>query len=163
MDLRKLKTLIDLVAESGISELEITEGDGRVRIVKGPQPGQAGFAAPAIAAHPAAMPAAASQPGLPAGNGSGAEGGTGAGAPSAEPAGHVVKSPMVGTFYRAPSPEAADFVQVGSQVKEGDTLCIVEAMKLLNEIETDKSGTVKEILVENGQPVEYGQPLFVIG
>lgn len=160
MDLRKLKTLIDLVAESGISELEITEGDGRVRIVKGPTPGQMPpmmHAPPAVHMAPM-MPAAAS---LSAGvmPGAGVEA---AGAPAGEPTGHVVKSPMVGTFYRAPSPGAADFVQVGSQVKEGDTLCIIEAMKLLNEIEADKSGTIKEILVENGQPVEYGQPLFVI-
>ena len=112
--------------------VEITEGDGRVRIVKGPLPGQAGFTAPPIAAYPAAtMPPGALQPSPPQGNGNGAEAGAGTGAASAEPAGHVVKSPMVGTFYRAPSPEAADFVQVGSQVKEGDTLCIVEAMKLL--------------------------------
>jgi len=153
MDLRKLKTLIDLVSESGISELEVTEGEGKVRIVKNAPPvyvqPTAQFAAPA-------MPMAA--PGLP---------GEAAAAPAAAapavPQGHVVKSPMVGTFYRAPSPGADPFVQVGDTVKEGQTLCIIEAMKLLNEIESDKAGVIKEILVENGQAVEYGQPLFVIG
>ncbi|GAA0508304.1 acetyl-CoA carboxylase biotin carboxyl carrier protein [Pigmentiphaga sp. GD03639] len=153
MDLRKLKTLIDLVAESGIAELEITEGEGKVRIVKFAQGGQLA-AAPAVQAYQV-MPQAAPAP-----------------APAAEAApapapvvaqGHVVKSPMVGTFYRAPNPGAAAFVDVGQAVKEGDPLCIIEAMKLLNEIEADKAGTIKEILVENGQPVEYGQPLFVIG
>lgn len=153
MDLRKLKTLIDLVAESGISELEVTEGEGKVRIVKAPpqvvaQPMPmpalpAINAAPAPAAAPAAVPAEAAAPQLPAG--------------------HVVTSPMVGTFYRAPSPGAAPFVNVGDTVKEGQTVCIIEAMKLLNEIESDKGGVIKEILVENGQAVEYGQPLFVIG
>ena len=162
MDLRKLKTLIDLVAESGISELEITEGEGKVRIVKGPT-GMAAYpqmAMPMMQMHPQMMqqPAGAAVPAAPAA----------APAPAAPveapmPAGHAVKSPMVGTFYRAPSPGAAVFVEVGAQVKEGDTLCIIEAMKLLNEIESDKTGTVLEILVENGQPVEYGQPLFVIG
>lgn len=161
MDLRKLKTLIDLVAESGISELEITEGEGKVRIVKGPT-GMAypQMGMPMMQMHPhmmqqppaapaAATPAAASAPAAPV--------------EAPVPAGHAVKSPMVGTFYRAPSPGAAVFVEVGAQVKEGDTLCIIEAMKLLNEIESDKTGTVLEILVENGQPVEYGQPLFLIG
>jgi acetyl-CoA carboxylase biotin carboxyl carrier protein len=154
MDLRKLKTLIDLVSESNVSELEITEAEGKVRIVKGgpavvhaahmpmhmPMP-QGGAPAPALA------PAAAAP------------------APSAAPEapkGHTVKSPMVGTFYRASSPGAKSFVEVGSQVKEGDTICIIEAMKILNEIEADKSGTIAEILCENGQAVEYGQPLFVI-
>jgi acetyl-CoA carboxylase biotin carboxyl carrier protein len=152
MDLRKLKTLIDLVSESNVSELEITEAEGKVRIVKSgrhrgpavwsPQP-------PAPAAAAAALPAAAPVAELPA--------------PAvAEPKGHVVKSPMVGTFYRASSPGAKPFVEVGSQVKEGETLCIIEAMKILNEIEADKSGTVTQILGENGQAVEYGQPLFVI-
>jgi len=152
MDLRKLKTLIDLVSESGISELEVTEGEGKVRIVKNAPPvyvqPTAQFAAPA-------MPMAA--PGLP---------GEAAAAPAAAapavPQGHVVKSPMVGTFYRAPSPGADPFVQVGDTVKEGQTLCIIEAMKLLNEIESDVAGVVKEILVENGQAVEYGQPLYVV-
>ena len=153
MDLRKLKTLIDLVAESGISELEVTEGEGKVRIVKQPpQVMAAPMAMPQYQALPAAVPvvnpaaapaAAAEAPQLPAG--------------------HVVTSPMVGTFYRAPSPGAAPFVNVGDTVKEGQTICIIEAMKLLNEIECDKAGVIKEILVENGQAVEYGQPLFVIG
>jgi len=151
MDLRKLKTLIDLVAESGISELEVTEGDGKVRIVK--QPPQV-IAAPMMQQMPVlpSMPAAA-----PAASAAAAE-------PASQlPAGHVVTSPMVGTFYRAPSPGAAPFVNVGDTVKEGQTVCIIEAMKLLNEIECDKAGVIKEILVENGQAVEYGQPLFVIG
>jgi acetyl-CoA carboxylase biotin carboxyl carrier protein len=159
MDLRKLKTLIDLVSESGISELEITEGDGRVRIVKGPTPGAAPIAPTQAIAAPVAVPS----PLAPAAGAAA----TAAPAPAAEaaapaPAGHIVKSPMVGTFYRAAQPGADPFVQVGSSVKEGDTLCIIEAMKLLNEIEADKTGTIKAVLVENGQPVEYGQPLFVI-
>jgi len=153
MDLRKLKTLIDLVAESDIAELEVTEGEGKVRIVKAsaqqhqqvmyvPQQNmqQGNYApAPAVAAAPAAAPA------------------------PVVPEGHIVKSPMVGTFYRSSSPGTAAFVEIGSPVKEGDTLCIIEAMKLLNEIESDFSGVVKQVLVENGQPVEFGQPLFVIG
>ncbi|AHV94812.1 acetyl-CoA carboxylase biotin carboxyl carrier protein [Bordetella holmesii] len=148
MDLRKLKTLIDLVAESGIAELEITEGEGKVRIVKFSQTLQpVAYQAPeAAAVVAAAAPAAA--PAAPA-------------APVVQ--GHVVKAPMVGTFYRSPNPGSAPFVDVGQTVKEGDALCIIEAMKLLNEIEADKSGVIKEILVENGEPVEYGQPLFVIG
>ncbi|MBK8763165.1 MAG: acetyl-CoA carboxylase biotin carboxyl carrier protein [Burkholderiaceae bacterium] len=150
MDLRKLKTLIDLVAESGISELEITEGDGKVRIVKSP-------------VHVPAAPAPAAQVihTAPAGtHGAAAP----APAPEAPPpvTGHLVKSPMVGTFYRSAQPGSDPFVQVGSTVREGDTLCIIEAMKLLNEIEADKSGTIRAVLVENGQPVEYGQPLFEI-
>ncbi|MFJ5382538.1 acetyl-CoA carboxylase biotin carboxyl carrier protein [Cupriavidus sp. CER94] len=156
MDLRKLKTLIDLVAESGISELEVTEGDGKVRIVKQPPQVLAPVAMPQFQALPPAAGAAAPV--------------AGAAAPAAAaeaapqlPAGHVVTSPMVGTFYRAPSPGAAPFVNVGDTVKEGQTVCIIEAMKLLNEIECDKAGVIKEILVENGQAVEYGQPLFVIG
>ncbi|VCU69507.1 Biotin carboxyl carrier protein of acetyl-CoA carboxylase [Pigmentiphaga humi] len=153
MDLRKLKTLIDLVAESGIAELEITEGEGKVRIVKFAQGGQiAGVPGmPTYQVMPQAPVAPAAAP---------------AEAPVAAPVvaqGHVVKSPMVGTFYRAPNPGASAFVDVGQAVKEGDPLCIIEAMKLLNEIEADKAGTIKEILVENGQPVEFGQPLFVIG
>ena len=150
MDLRKLKTLIDLVSDSNISELEITEAEGKVRIVKG------GIAAPVqyvqtLAAPPAtAAPAAVGA--VPA-----------ATAPTAAvPAGHSVKSPMVGTFYRSASPGAPSFVEVGSQVKEGDTICIIEAMKILNEIEADKSGTITQILGENGQAVEYGQTLFII-
>jgi acetyl-CoA carboxylase biotin carboxyl carrier protein len=150
MDLRKLKTLIDLVAESGIAELEITEGEGKVRIVKFSQTVQ-----PVAYQLPEAAPAQhAAAPAAPA-----------AAAPAAPPAiqGHVVKAPMVGTFYRSPNPGSAPFVDVGHTVKEGDPLCIIEAMKLLNEIEADKTGVIKEILVENGEPVEYGQPLFVIG
>lgn len=149
MDLRKLKTLIDLVSESNISELEITETEGKVRIVKG------GIAAPVqyvqTVATPAAAPAIGAAPALPA-------------SPAAEAAatGHAVKSPMVGTFYRSSSPGAPAFVEIGTQVKEGDTVCIIEAMKILNEIEADKAGTVTQILVENGQAVEYGQPLFII-
>ncbi|AJP58815.1 acetyl-CoA carboxylase, biotin carboxyl carrier protein [Pandoraea vervacti] len=153
MDLRKLKTLIDLVAESGISELEVTEGEGKVRIVKAPPQV---IAAPMQMAMPAAMPQVAAQ--APAATQAAA-----APAAPAVPQGHIVTSPMVGTFYRAPSPGADPFAQVGDSVKEGQTLCIIEAMKLLNEIESDKAGVIKEILVENGQAVEYGQPLFVIG
>ncbi|MGJ7493823.1 acetyl-CoA carboxylase biotin carboxyl carrier protein [Variovorax sp. RT4R15] len=150
MDLRKLKTLIDLVSESNISELEITEAEGKVRIVK------AGAAAPVQYVQtlaPQGGPAPAPAPGMPA-----------APAPTeaAAPTGHAIKSPMVGTFYRSSSPGAPAFVEVGSQVKEGDTVCIIEAMKILNEIEADKSGTIKQILGENGQAVEYGQPLFII-
>lgn len=139
MDLRKLKKLIDLVQESGISELEVTEGEEKVKIVKSggsvaayPVPAPA----PVLAPVPAAIPPAVS--------------------------GHVVKSPMVGTFYRSPSPGAKHFVEVGDTVKPGDTICVIEAMKLLNEIECDKNGVIKAILVENGQPVEYGEPLVVI-
>jgi acetyl-CoA carboxylase biotin carboxyl carrier protein len=153
MDLRKLKTLIDLVSESGISELEVTEGEGKVRIVKNAPPVYV-QPTPAQYAAPAAMPLAAPAPG--------GEAAAPAAAAPAAPQGHVVTSPMVGTFYRAPSPGADPFVQVGDTVKEGQTLCIIEAMKLLNEIESDAAGVVKEILVENGQAVEYGQPLFVI-
>ena len=152
MDLRKLKTLIDLVSDSNVSELEITEAEGKVRIVKGPVGGPvmvaAPVAAPVVAAAPlataAAVPAAMSE------------------AEQAAVAGHVVKSPMVGTFYSSSSPEAKPFVQVGTVVKEGETICIIEAMKILNEIEADKSGTITRILVDNGQAVEYGQPLFHI-
>jgi len=149
MDLRKLKTLIDLVQNSGISELEISEGEEKIRIAKHLAP-----TAPTTvmlgtpAAAPAAVAAAPAAAGVPV-------------AP-AEPAGHIVKSPMVGTFYRSGSPGSPSFVEVGQAVKQGDTLCIIEAMKLMNEIEADASGTVKEILVENGQPVEFGQPLFVL-
>jgi acetyl-CoA carboxylase biotin carboxyl carrier protein len=152
MDLRKLKKLIDLVQESGIGELEITEGEEKVRISR------AGTAAPVVmTASPMAMvPAAATGPAA------GTATAEAAPAPAAEPAGHTLKSPMVGTFYRSPSPGAPSFVEVGQAVTKGQTLCIIEAMKLLNEIESDKAGVVKAILVENGQPVEYGQPLFVI-
>ncbi|WP_377160211.1 acetyl-CoA carboxylase biotin carboxyl carrier protein [Roseateles sp. UC29_93] len=154
MDLRKLKTLIDLVSESNISELEITEADGKVRIVKSDgQPLVAAMpvmqAAPQVAAQPvAAQPAAAAAP-------------VAAPAPAVE-TGHIVKSPMVGTFYRASSPNAKPFAEIGQQVKEGDAICIIEAMKIMNEIEADKSGTIVKILAENGQPVEYGQSLIVI-
>lgn len=156
MDLRKLKTLIDLVAESGIAELEVTEGDSKVRIAKNTSvqgqptlmvqpPALAAAVAPAPAAAPAA-PAVEAAPAAPA-----------------EPEGTVVKSPMVGTFYSASAPGNPPYVQVGSSVKAGDTLCIIEAMKLLNEIEAESAGTIKKILVENGSPVEFGQPLFIIG
>ena len=151
MDLRKLKKLIDLVQESGIAELEITEGEEKVKIVKGGPvtvvPGTAAAPAPpppieraAAVTPPVATPEQA-----------------------AAPEGHVVKAPMVGTFYRSPSPDAKPFVEVGQSVKEGETICIIEAMKLMNEIEADAGGVVKAILVENGQPVEYGQPLFILG
>jgi len=137
MDLRKLKTLIDLVSESNVSELEITEAEGKVRIVKS-------SGAPLVMQQPAVAMVAA-----PA-------------AVAAAPTGHAVKSPMVGTFYRSASPGAKPFIEVGSVVKEGQTICIIEAMKILNEIETDKSGTITRILCENGQAVEYGQSLFMI-
>jgi acetyl-CoA carboxylase biotin carboxyl carrier protein len=156
MDLRKLKTLIDLVSESNVSELEITEAEGKVRIVKSSGVAPTVVAAPVMAAvagtpaapapaAPAAAPAVVAEP-----------------APQAPAAGHLVKSPMVGTFYRASSPGAKSFVEVGSVVKQGDPICIIEAMKILNEIEADQSGTITQILAENGQAVEYGQPLFVI-
>jgi acetyl-CoA carboxylase biotin carboxyl carrier protein len=148
MDLRKLKTLIDLVSESNVSELEITEAEGKVRIVKSSgaplvmqQPAVAMVAAP-LAAAGAPAPAVDAAP--------------------AVPSGHAVKSPMVGTFYRSASPGAKPFIEVGSVVKEGETICIIEAMKILNEIEADKSGTITKILCENGQAVEYGQALFMI-
>ncbi len=150
MDLRKLKTLIDLVAESDIEELEVTEGESKVRIVKSssaPQ-NQVVMMQPQSALAPAPAPAPAVAP---------------VAAAPAVPEGHVVKSPMVGTFYRSSAPGAPVFVDIGSEVKEGDTLCIIEAMKLLNEIDADKNGVIKQILVENGQPVKFGQPLFIIG
>jgi len=151
MDLRKLKTLIDLVSESNVSELEITEAEGKVRIVKGGGAVMHQVAAPMMTQAAPALPAGSAQPAVAA-------------APAAAevPAGHTVKSPMVGTFYRSSSPGAKPFVEIGSQVKEGETICIIEAMKILNEIETDKSGTITKILCENGQAVEYGQALFVI-
>jgi acetyl-CoA carboxylase biotin carboxyl carrier protein len=149
MDLRKLKTLIDLVSESNISELEITEADGKVRIVKAD-------ARPTVMMAPAPMAMATGPVGAPAG----------AAAPAVAAApvetGHVVKSPMVGTFYRASSPGAKPMAEVGQQVKEGEPICIIEAMKIMNEIEADKSGTVTKVMVENGQAVEFGQPLFII-
>ncbi len=151
MDLRKLKKLIDLVEESGIAELEVTEGEEKVKIVKGGRvqetvyvQAQAPMTQAAAPAAPAAAVAAA--PAAPA-----------------APEGHVVKSPMVGTFYRSASPGSKAFAEVGDSVKAGQTVCIIEAMKLMNEIETDKEGVITAILIENGQPVEYGEPLFVIG
>ena len=156
MDLRKLKKLIDLVQESGIAELEITEGEERVRIARGGAVSVTppGAAAPLLASVAAAVPAAASSAAAPA---------PAAAEPPPGRQGNTVKSPMVGTFYRAPSPEAKPFVAAGDSVKEGQTVCVIEAMKLMNEIECDASGVVKAILVENGQPVEYGQALFIIG
>jgi acetyl-CoA carboxylase biotin carboxyl carrier protein len=156
MDLRKLKTLIDLVSESNVSELEITEAEGKVRIVKS---APAAAVAQVMAVAPAAPVSLA--PVQPAADTSAALAAAAA-APAAEPTGHIVKSPMVGTFYRSSSPGAKAFAEVGQSIKEGETICIVEAMKILNEIEADKSGTITQILVENGQAVEYGQPLFVI-
>jgi acetyl-CoA carboxylase biotin carboxyl carrier protein len=157
MDLRKLKKLIDLVQESGIGEIEITEGEEKVRISR-----QVAGAAPVIMAAPSlqAMGYPGAAPGAPGPSASGPS--APAATAPAEPQGHQLKSPMVGTFYRAPSPGAPSFVEIGQSVTKGQTLCIIEAMKLLNEIESDASGTVKAILVENGQPVEYGQPLFLI-
>jgi acetyl-CoA carboxylase biotin carboxyl carrier protein len=147
MDLRKLKTLIELVENSGIAELEISEGEERVRIVRSGAAVQHVYAAPqhmtTLAPQLAEAPAVPTEPAIPDG--------------------HIVKSPMVGSFYRSPSPGAKPFVEVGQSVSVGDTLCIIEAMKLLNEIEADQSGVISAILVESGQPVEYGQPLFVIG
>ena len=155
MDLRKLKKLIDLVQESGIAELEITEGEEKVKIVKGGEatvtplaPASTGAPKPAAAA--ASAPATTPAPPPPA-------------APEEPVAeGHVLKAPMVGTFYRSASPESKAFVEVGQSIKAGETVCIIEAMKLMNEIEADATGVIKAILVENGQPVEYGQPLFII-
>jgi acetyl-CoA carboxylase biotin carboxyl carrier protein len=150
MDLRKLKTLIDLVSDSNVSELEITEAEGTVRIVKSaPAPvamvTQMAAAPVAMAAPVAAAPSPVAAPAV-----------------EAAPTGHTVKSPMVGTFYRSSSPGAKSFAEVGQQVKEGETICIIEAMKILNEIEADKAGTITKILAENGQAVEYGAPLFII-
>ena len=153
MDLRKLKKLIDLVQDSGIAELEITEGEEKVRISRTPPGGvtyaappmMQAYAAPVQGVAPAAAPESAAAPA------------------AAQADGHAVKSPMVGTFYRAPSPGAKPFVEVGQSVNAGDTLCIIEAMKLMNEIEADVGGIVKAILVESGHPVEYGEPLFIIG
>ena len=152
MDLRKLKTLIDLVAESGISELEVNEGEDRVRIVNAGSPaptGQVVYANPAPQVMQAAPVAAAPAPAAPI-------------AEAPAETGFVARSPMVGTFYRAPNPESPDFVKVGDSVKVGQTLCIIEAMKLLNEIEAEKEGVIKQILCENGQGVEFDQPLFII-
>jgi acetyl-CoA carboxylase biotin carboxyl carrier protein len=150
MDLRKLKTLIDLVSESNISELEITEAEGKVRIVKAGAPGQAPAGTPMMMM----APAAAAQPLAPAA----------AAAPPAEPeeTGHIVKSPMVGTFYRSSSPGSKPLGEIGQAVKEGESICIIEAMKIMNEIEADKTGTIVRVMAENGAAVEFGQPLFVI-
>ena len=156
MDLRKLKTLIDLVSDSNVSELEITEAEGKIRIVKGGGAQvytQHSLAQPMMMAAPPAPVAAAP---------SAAEAAASAAVAAAEAAGHAIKSPMVGTFYRSASPGAKSFVEIGSQVKAGETICIIEAMKILNEIEADRAGTVTKILCENGQAVEYGQPLFMI-
>ena len=152
MDLRKLKKLIDLVEESGIAELEITEGEEKVRISR-----NSSANAPATAV---VTPATAASPTAP---GAGAAAVASGEAGARQPEGHVLKSPMVGTYYRAPTPGAKPFVEVGQTVNAGDTVCIIEAMKLLNEIEADHAGVIKAILVENGQPVEYGHPLMVIG
>jgi acetyl-CoA carboxylase biotin carboxyl carrier protein len=149
MDLRKLKKLIDLVQESGIAELEITEGEEKVRILRISHGGTTMVAMPQAAASLLPAPAATAAPPATA-------------AVPEKVEGHIVKSPMVGTFYRSPSPGAKVFVEVGDKVSPGDTLCIIEAMKLLNEIEADQGGTIKEAYVENGQPVEYGEPLFLI-
>ena len=153
MDLRKLKKLIDLVQESGIAELEITEGEEKVKIVKGG----------VVSVGPGPVPATAPASAPPRPSAAAAAGA--AAAPEAAPAveGHVVKAPMVGTFYRSPSPDGKAFVEVGQAIKEGEVICIIEAMKLMNEIDADAAGIVKAILVENGQPVEYGQPLFILG
>ena len=154
MDIRKVKKLIELLEESGIDELEIHEGEESVRISRYSQHAPVIAAAPAAyGAAPVAAPAATSAPATAAAE---------APVAAAEPAGHQVKSPMVGTFYSAPSPTAPAFAEVGQSVKEGDVLCIVEAMKMMNQIKADKSGTVEAVLVENGQPVEYDQPLFII-
>ncbi len=153
MDLRKLKTLIDLVSDSNVSELEITEAEGKVRIVKSAPTPVAMVTAVAAPAASAPLPVAVAAP-LAASAAAPAE--------PEVPAGHTVKSPMVGTFYRSSSPGSKAFVEIGSQVKEGETICIIEAMKILNEIEADKSGTITQILAQNGQAVEYGAPLFVI-
>ena len=149
MDLRKLKTLIDLVSDSNVSELEITEAEGKVRIVKSGPAANVQYAPVQYQQVPAAPAPAAAEP-------------VAAPVVVEAPTGHVVKSPMVGTFYRSSSPGAKPFVEIGSVVKAGETICIIKAMKILNEIETDKSGTISRILCENGQAVEYGQPLFII-
>ncbi len=153
MDLRKLKTMIELVQQSGIAELEVTEGEEKVRIVRSHTgtPSEATYMLPATAAL-ASVAAPGAAPAAPPGESE----------PPPEAAGHVVKSPMVGTFYRAASPGAKAFVEVGDAVKAGQVICIIEAMKLMNEIESDKDGVIKAILVENGQPVEYGEPLISI-
>jgi acetyl-CoA carboxylase biotin carboxyl carrier protein len=152
MDIRKIKKLIELLEESGINEIEIREGEESVRITRSAPGGQHAYVMPQ---HFAAAPAAPPAPAVGAGEAAAA-------AAPALPEGHAVVAPMVGTFYRAPSPGAKSFVEVGQSVSAGDTLCIIEAMKMLNQIEADKAGVIKAILVENGQPVEYGQPMFII-
>ena len=157
MDLRKLKTLIDLVSESNVAELEITEAEGKIRIVKGGvMPATAATqasVAPPIQAQAVAVPLPEAQAAAPPAPAS---------APAAPDTDHAIKSPMVGTFYRSASPGAAAFVEIGQEVKLGETVCIIEAMKILNEIEADKAGRIRQILCESGQAVEYGQPLFII-
>jgi acetyl-CoA carboxylase biotin carboxyl carrier protein len=162
MDLRKLKTMIELVQQSGIAELEVTEGEERVRIVRGHPAGNLDASAAAAAAAHAAYARSTPPPPINIPVDAPASVSEQSQAPDAPP-GHIVKSPMVGTFYRAAAPGAKPFAEVGDSVKAGQTLCIVEAMKLMNEIESDKDGVVKAILIESGQPVEYGEPLFVIG
>ena len=162
MDLRKLKKLIDLVQESGIAELEITEGEEKVKIVKGGEATVTPLAPAASVAAPAATATAAAGAGPASAAGAPASAAAPAAPEAPAPSGHVLKAPMVGTFYRSPSPDAKVFVEVGQNVKAGETVCIIEAMKLMNEIEADATGMVKAILVENGQPVEYGQPLLII-
>ncbi len=156
MDLRKLKTLVDLVSESNIAELEITEADGKVRIVKAVPAAGVPMAAPIVMAAPVAAPPTAASRAAEAAAATAAE------EAAAEESGHIVKSPMVGTFYRSASPGAKALAEVGQTVKLGEPLCIIEAMKIMNEIEADEGGTVTKILAENGQAVEFGQPLFVI-
>ena len=162
MDLRKLKKLIDLVQESGIAELEITEGEEKVKIVKGGEATVTPLAPAAAAAAPAATASVAAGAGPAPAAGAPAAAAAPPAPEAPAPSGHVLKAPMVGTFYRTPSPDAKPFVEVGQNVKAGETVCIIEAMKLMNEIEADATGMVKAILVENGQPVEYGQPLLII-
>jgi acetyl-CoA carboxylase biotin carboxyl carrier protein len=157
MDMRKLKTLVDLVSESNISELEITEAEGKVRIVK------AGYGIPTtMMMQPAGQMMMAPQQQQAASAGEAAAAAAKVAEPVAAPTGHVVKSPMVGTFYRSASPGSKPFAEVGAAIKEGEPICIIEAMKIMNEIEADMSGTISKILVENGQAVEYGQPLFIV-
>ncbi|WP_088285472.1 acetyl-CoA carboxylase biotin carboxyl carrier protein [Ideonella sp. A 288] len=156
MDLRKLKTLIDLVSESNISELEITEAEGKVRIVKADPRASAGGTMTMAMAAPVAMAPVVAQPTAEAVAAAAA-----AALPAVDP-GHAIKSPMVGTFYRASSPGAKPLAEIGQSVKEGEAVCIIEAMKIMNEIEADRSGTITKVMAENGQAVEFGQPLFII-
>ncbi|MDP6436083.1 MAG: acetyl-CoA carboxylase biotin carboxyl carrier protein [Gammaproteobacteria bacterium] len=160
MDIRKVKKLIELLEESGIAEIEITEGEEAVRISR--YPVSAPVAAAPVAT-PVAAPAPAAVPAAPAAAEAAVPVAAPAEAPAGEPAGHKIAAPMVGTFYRSPSPEAEPFVKVGDQIEVGDTLCVIEAMKMMNQIEADRSGTVLSVEVENGEPIEFGQTLFVIG